>query len=79
MARLVRRPVRHVTYAGTPQTYRRRVRTASPFALFCARARREALAGDFFAFPLAGATSAAGCASSEDRRAIAFHIRARAS
>ena len=38
------------------------------FAPFCARARRGALAGDFFAFPLAGATSAACGATSGERR-----------
>jgi membrane protein YqaA with SNARE-associated domain len=31
-------------------------------SLFCARVGRGTLVGDFFAFPLAVATSAAGCA-----------------
>ena len=44
-------------------------------APFCARARRGALVGDFFAFSLTGATSAAGCAPSGDTRATACQIR----
>ena len=43
--------------------------------LFCARARRGALAGDFFPFPLAVATGSTGCVPSEDRRAIACQMR----
>src|ERR1035437_5667366 len=49
------------------------------FAPFCAWARPTALVGDFFAFPLVGATSRAGCAASRDRRATACQIRATAS
>src|SRR3984957_18543526 len=47
-------------------------------APFCARVRPAALVGDFFAFPLAGATDSAVCAASGDRRETACQIRATA-
>ena len=50
----------------------------SSVAPFNARACRGALVGGFFTFPLAGATSGAGCASSGDRRTTACQIRATA-
>src|SRR5258708_9185536 len=43
-----------------------------------ARARRGALVGDFFVFPLVGAASGAGCAPSGERRWTAAQIRATA-
>src|ERR1700679_391069 len=39
---------------------------------------RLAFGGDFFAFPFAGATGFAGCATSANRRSTAFQIRATA-
>jgi hypothetical protein len=42
---------------------------------FFVRARRTALAEDFFAFHLAGATSVAGCATSGDKRCTVSQIR----
>src|SRR5579863_1655569 len=55
-----------------------RATLAVRFAPGRAVSRRLALVGDFFALPLVGATGSAGCATSGDRRSIAFQIRATA-